>query len=218
MRAIPRGDEDENDDGRPNLTPLIDIVFLLLVFLILTVRFIPQELEIDHLLPTDRGPSNVAFEVEEIPKTHVVVHPAEVDRHRSVAWYQRFAESGERVRSATVRIGAESVTVHEDEPGEAALERVASFVAAELARREIPGAPRAAQDPVVVHAYSGMPWKYALWAYDAVRFYELQRGGGRPVGASGPVDARSLAFAPPRIRDYDPRELGDELFELTRLR
>ena len=54
--------------NKPNMTPLIDIVFLLLVFFILTTKFIPEEKVIKQLLPTDQGSRSVQQEMIDEPE------------------------------------------------------------------------------------------------------------------------------------------------------
>jgi hypothetical protein len=81
-------------------------------------------------------------------------------------------------------------------------------------------AGRQEQDPIEIHCFSGLPWKFALVAFDAVRHYEHQASGeqGSEVGWMDAATTRRISFAPPRIRDSSRHELGDELFELTHLR
>ncbi len=64
--------ESENDDGGPNLTPLIDVVFLLLIFFLVATRFDQQEREISPTLaevmaarPVSAGSSEVVVNVAE---------------------------------------------------------------------------------------------------------------------------------------------------------
>ena len=47
--------DDDEDEVEGDMTPMIDIIFLLLVFFILTTKFIPEEKVIANLLPTDKG-------------------------------------------------------------------------------------------------------------------------------------------------------------------
>lgn len=49
-----------------NLTPLIDVVFLLLIFFILTSRFAQQDLEMDVQLPTATEAQPMVMEPKEI--------------------------------------------------------------------------------------------------------------------------------------------------------
>lgn len=49
-----RLDSDDRDDDAPNLTPLIDVVFLLLVFFLVATTFAKEEVELDLELPAAR--------------------------------------------------------------------------------------------------------------------------------------------------------------------
>jgi len=59
---------DDQDDEEPsaNLTPLIDVVFLLLIFFMVTTTFLDPEREIDIDLPTAESGGAPTEEIEEI--------------------------------------------------------------------------------------------------------------------------------------------------------
>ena len=58
------------------MTPMIDIIFLLLVFFILTTKFIPEEKVIANLLPTDKGQSSASTpEVVETEEINIKIIP-----------------------------------------------------------------------------------------------------------------------------------------------
>jgi hypothetical protein len=97
------------------------------------------------------------------------------------------------------------------------LARVHTYIADHLAPFESGDADRREQPPVTIHCFSGMPWSYALVAYDACRAYEAAHVAGTAVARDIAV-AREVDFAPPRVRDYSPNELGEELFEIVHLR
>jgi len=102
---------------------------------------------------------------------------------------------------------------------EAYINSIHLYIAEELAKYEDPGQPRNKQQDVVIHCFSGLSWKFALIAYDAVRSYEGVRSGIKYTGDPKELDeARSVSFAPPRIRDYDPNELGNELYEIIHMK
>ena len=80
-------------------------------------------------------------------------------------------------------------------------------------------ADRKAQAPITIHCFSGLSWKYALVAYDACRGYEGGVTGRRSTGNPSDFDeAREVDFAPPRIRDYSAKELGEELFVIVHMK
>lgn len=45
----------KTEEVRPNLTPMIDIIFQLLIFFVLTAKFIAFEGQLQAYLPKDRG-------------------------------------------------------------------------------------------------------------------------------------------------------------------
>ncbi len=97
------------------------------------------------------------------------------------------------------------------------VEAVHTYLQDELKKREQGSALRKDEDPVVINCFSGMPWKYAIVVYDAVRDYERQQTGGKGLAGVGDptrLEAREVNFAPPRIRDYHTWELGNELWEI----
>jgi hypothetical protein len=101
---------------------------------------------------------------------------------------------------------------------EAEVAQVHRYIMDELQRREIDGG-RKDQNPVVIHCFSGLPWKYALVVYDAVRQFEgTQTGEATGSDVEGIVNAREVNFAPPRIRNYHTWERGNEIFEIIHLK
>ena len=62
-------------EAKPNLTPMIDVVFLLLIFFIVTMRFKTLDMKIQADLPRDVGPSP---EISRPPETVKLV--ARLDR------------------------------------------------------------------------------------------------------------------------------------------
>ena len=59
---------------KPDMTPMIDVVFLLLIFFIVTLKFKTLEGRLDAALPKDRGTSSAT--VEEIEKVDIVIKVA----------------------------------------------------------------------------------------------------------------------------------------------
>jgi hypothetical protein len=220
-------------DGRIDLVPMIDCIMLLLLFFILTTRFTADEKQISALLPTDRGDGvpRKTKEIIDLPTDiNLVVTPTGIPRGLSEASYQRAWEDIERLRSrtppsATLRIGGSNPLVIDGSlfssadrtAVQAQVEAIHAYVARELAAREEAGG-RTDQHPVNIHCFSGLSWGYALAAYDAVRAYEARQQPGTSGTQSVPATGqRLMTFAPPRVRNHTPTELGRELWELTRL-
>lgn len=216
-------DHDDDCAEKPNLTPLIDIVFLLLVFLILTTRFIEEEKFIGQLLPTDQGPS--AEPVDEIvlkENLNIAIVPGDAVKGSSAADLNDLAASRApwAIPSVRVIIDGEDLLLDTSGDQERNMERVHAFISAALARRELAHVPRGDQDPIILHCYSGLPYRYALTAYDAIRSYEQELDAGdmefdKEIGLKM---ERRVSFAPPRLRDYRQHERGYELQELLALR
>ena len=100
------------------------------------------------------------------------------------------------------------------------VDMVHQVIREELAKFEEAGLPRNKQPDIVIHCFSGLSWKFALIAYDAVRAYEADAPGGiKWTGDPKELDgARSVNFAPPRIRNYDSNEQGNELYEIIHMK
>ena len=72
-----RPDMDDEDEVEADMTPMIDVIFLLLVFFILTTKFIPEEKIISSLMPTDKGQSAASSPpIEEIVNANILIYPA----------------------------------------------------------------------------------------------------------------------------------------------
>lgn len=212
-----------------DMTPMIDIVFLLLIFFLLTTAFIPDELAIESLLPTQEGNSKLTEAVIEPPEDiNIIIVPAGMERNRQPSWYQhRWLEERQRSRALLsvgntepVEVAGAAMDPHQgSDPAvqDAAVRSMHAYIHGALALRELPAADRAGQDPVVINCFSGLPWRYAIVAYDAVRAYERECSDADP-GSLREADARVVNFSPPRIRHYSPLELGNELYEIIHKR
>lgn len=220
---------DENDgETKGDMTPMIDIIFLLLIFFILTTKFVPDEKFIASILPTHLGLGNpISSEEIELPDdVNILVYPVGMPRDKQPSWYNARWTDQRNTKVAYLRIGSsEQVEINGSELSlddrarvDIELDRAHGYVFNELEKREQNSAVRRDEDPVVVHCFSGLPWKYAILVYDAVRDYERVKTG---KGVGGPQDlllAREVNFAPPRIRDYHVWELGKELSDIVHKR
>jgi Biopolymer transport protein ExbD/TolR len=223
---------DAQSDGKLDLVPMIDCVMLLLLFFILTTRFVSEEKQISALLP----PHGQAITQDKTPiptpppEIHLVLSPADLPIGLDEHGYQRAWENIQRLRgtsaqTAQLRIGGSDPITMEGRLMQGAdhalaqsiIDGIHAHVDRELSAREQPGG-RKEQAPVNIHCFSGLSWGYALVAYDAVRAYE---GKYQPAGEtpSSIMDdqQRTVTFAPPRIRNLNDHELGQELWDLKHL-
>jgi hypothetical protein len=219
--------EEKIETGKLDLVPMIDCIMLLLLFFILTTRFTSEEQAIASMLPTDKGTGQPTTKTP-VPKQEakICIYPAGFERGLQPSQYlEKLKDLHGEPTVAWMRIGdgepleVDLRAIHEKGSVEAqrALARVHAYIAERLSPFESGDADRTKQPPVTIHCFSGMPWAYALVAYDGCRAYEAAHVAGT-MAARDIAVAREVDFAPPRIRDYSPHELGDELFEIVHLR
>ena len=226
------------DSDHLDLVPMIDCIMLLLLFFMMTTKFSSADKSIAALLPTDQGPGPTSTPLDPPAKISVSLYPAGLaPGYQPTEYAQQVAKlhrPGQVIPDACLRVGngepllipgavltrkgsAQSAT--EIAATTALIERIHAHIASELNRFEKPGQPRNKQNDILITCFSGLSWKFALIAYDGVRDYE---GVISKVVASGDPaqleNARAVTFVPPRIRDYSPNELGDELFEIVQQR
>ncbi len=65
---------DKFEEVEPEMTPMIDVVFLLLIFFIVTLKFKTLEGRLDAALPKDRG--TATQQTDEIEKVDIVIRVA----------------------------------------------------------------------------------------------------------------------------------------------
>ncbi|MHC4823566.1 MAG: ExbD/TolR family protein [Planctomycetota bacterium] len=85
------------EEIKPDMTPMIDVTFLLLIFFIVTLKFKVLEGRLDAALPKDRGTST--SEAEEIEKVDImlfVADPGELVDDPALKGLQMF--QGRRIR------------------------------------------------------------------------------------------------------------------------
>jgi len=218
-----------NDNSVPlDMTPMIDCIFLLLIFFILTSKFVPDDLAIVSLMPTDKGTATSPDQAP-IPPPHIAIKifPAGMVRGFQPSDYRNQLAAlrpapGRPIERVWIQVGGDDPIEVEGaplrQPGSAAVardvDRLHAHLHQALAARE--SADGTATPPVVIHCFSGLSWKYALLAYDAVREHErLATGGPLAQRAADLRGAREVSFAPPRLRNYSPNEFGDELHEIV---
>ncbi len=65
--------EDDDEIPKPNMTPMIDVVFQLLIFFLVNMKFKTLDMKIDAFLPKDRGLAKTITQIEEKPKLVAVL-------------------------------------------------------------------------------------------------------------------------------------------------
>jgi hypothetical protein len=227
--------DDKLAQGKLDLVPMIDCIMLLLLFFILTTKFSSEEKVIASLLPTDKGqaPTTPSKPVSPPKQVNICVYPEGLTKGFQPSEYQRKLDEmkksgGVIIANAQLRIGGSDplqitgkVLNKKSDPGmKQQMEAIHNYISVQLAARETQGAAlRRDQDPVVISCFSGLSWKFAIIAYDAVRAYEATKMGSKldAKDLSSWEKAREVTFAPPRIRNYSMKELGEELYEVVQM-
>ncbi len=226
--------DDQFDEGRLDLVPMIDCIMLLLLFFMMTTKFSTEEKAIASLLPTDKGGGNGTTSPLDAAtqSVKIAIYPAGLERGQDPAAYQGQVRDRQKkepvLKKAWIRIGGRPpMEINGDllnqdakKAMQAKVDEIHKYLSEELKAFEIPDRARFKQPDVVINCYSGLSWKFALIAYDAVRAYEATAPGhieytGRPEDLQV---ARAVYFAPPRVRNYSATELGDELQEIIHLK
>jgi hypothetical protein len=227
--------EDKLGEGKLDLVPMIDCIMLLLLFFIMTTKFTSEEKTITSLLPTDKGQAAATPQKVEPPQqVNICIYPAGMDKGFQPSEYE--AKLREIQPSSVAVIPKAWVRIGTNQPIELDGSQLRGKTGDQLkqqvdqAHQYISDALRAfetgnpsdrkGQSPITIHCFSGLSWKYAIVAYDACRAYEAQVSGRKATGDPA-VDfdnAREVDFAPPRIRDYSTKELGNELFEIIHMK
>ena len=65
--------EGDENDPHPNMTPMIDVVFQLLIFFLVTMKFKTLDMKIEAFLPKDKGLAKTIVKLEEKPKLVAVL-------------------------------------------------------------------------------------------------------------------------------------------------
>jgi biopolymer transport protein ExbD len=228
--------KDTENEVKGDMTPMIDIIFLLLVFFILTTKFVPNERAISNLMPTDQGQAKAELEsiIEPPEDINVRIWPAGLpmtgDQNQLQAQWESMQQSGVGNQQAIMQIGNGARLLIEGDVlsksanksqqiGQVAL--VHEYIRKELEKREMPGDinDRSTQNPVLIHCFSSLSWKYALVAFDAVRNYEAQKAGRGLASRPDAMDrARKVNFAPSRSRIYENMSEGNELYDIISLK
>lgn len=220
------------DEGRLDLVPMIDCIMLLLLFFMMTTKFSSEEKAINSLLPTNQGSGAASAPSKDPPRTiNICIYPDGMQKGYQPGEYlsqlEKTRGSGIIIENAALRVGGREpmpiegnvLRAKKSKPMEDLVEQIHQYIDSELSKYEQEGKPRKEQNDIVIHCFSGMSWKYALLAYDAVRAYEARVGQIKWTGNPEElVQARAVNFAPPRVRNYAVDELGNELYEIIHMK
>jgi hypothetical protein len=220
-------------EDRVNMIPLIDCMFFLILFFMIITKFEPDEKAVASLLPTDKGQMNAKpTSVAPVEQINLLVYPQGVEKGYQPSEYRKQLEELEKSRSffeiARIRVGgrdpieinglALAQRSNNSEQMRDNILQAHAYIKEALNNLEEAGKPRKEQKPVVISCYSGMPWKYALLVYDAVRAYEAEKTGSFNKNTFDLLEAREVSFAPPQIRNFHKNELGNELYTIVNMR
>lgn len=222
------GHSDGMDDGRLDLVPMTDCIMLLLLFFMMTTKFSTEEKAISSLLPTDKGQGAVSQEKKDPPQmVNICIYPEGMTKGYQPSDYAsqlaKMRGNSTVIKNAYLRIGGRepvlmpgsSLNSRGGSAMQAEVEKIHAYISEEMSKFEKAGESRNKQNDVVINCFSGLSWKFALIAYDAVRAYEAKTGGIKWTGDPNELlSARGVSFSPPRIRDYSANELGNELYEI----
>ena len=220
------------DKTDADMTPMIDIVFLLLIFFLLTTTFVMPEKAIAQLLPTEQGTSAQSVPDIEKPDDIVIsIVPAEMERGFQPSWYQQKWDTDVQRDLAWLRVGQSEPLLIDGgamrfaniEQEQQHLGEIHQYIADQLQRRELGAAQRKDEASVLIHCYSGLPWRYALSVFDSVIAYEHDQAktDGAALGtaiAQHNAGARTVDFAGPPIRHASIYPQGDELYYIVHKR
>ncbi len=87
-----QGDEKDENEAKPDLNPMIDVVFQLLIFFLITMKFKTLDMKIEAFLPKDKGLAQTIQEPDEKPKLEAVLK-------------RKKGENGTRVKVANQTLG-----------------------------------------------------------------------------------------------------------------
>jgi len=227
--------DDKLAEGKLDLVPMIDCIMLLLLFFILTTKFVSEEKSISSILPTDKGQAAASpSKVTPPEQVNICIFPAGMEKALQPSDYIQQLRAIQTslspvINKVWVRIGiapvlavdGSTLKIKDGSAVVSSLDQMHKYIFDELTKFEnATPSDRKGQSPVVINCFSGLSWKFALVAYDAVRAYEAKVSGRVRTGdpAKDFDGAREVDFAPPRVRDYTSNELGNELYEIVNMK
>ena len=229
------GRKPEDNAVPMDMTPMIDCIFLLLIFFILTSKFTPDEKAIASLMPTDKGQA-AAASPSPVPKeqVNIKIYPAPMVKGHQPSEYLaqlkniRAQLGGKPINNVYIQIGGDNpievdgrfLVLQGGDEVKRQVDNVHAYILEAMKARMTGAASQKEEQPVLIHCYSGLSWKFAILAYDAVRNAELKITGAVKAleNKAQLQSAREVMFTPPRIRNYSSNEGGNELYEIISMR
>jgi biopolymer transport protein ExbD len=197
----------QGESATPNLTPMIDVTFQLLIFFMLCTRFITPQGGFDAELPRKQGLDPTLAELPDEPLTiYCEWEPgAQAGSYVvAIASRARLAVADSYLAIGDV-VPLPSETTGQKHDRKAEYTRVFDALVSGLAQYERqPGNPTSyeisfAQDPARGAAYGTAPWAYVTLAIDAVTKRNKQR-----AHAGEPALPVNFKFADSRMRFSTP--------------
>ena len=142
MRLI-RFDQDQADDEqRDGLMPMIDMIFLLLIFFLLTTRFIDPEETLAQLLPTDSGEHRTVSLLPPEDNLLITIVPADLPQQARLATCEDIAADGYWSGPVSIRYGDSQLDLPANTADPVQLDNIVGFLHPLLAQAEQAGLPR----------------------------------------------------------------------------
>lgn len=204
--------EEDREERVVNMMPLIDLVFLLLVYFMLTMTFVDEEKWMQQMMDTTQGSAVNDVEIEPPQDINICIYPEGAEGIDSTEALQKWFKSWTEKPKVVIRIKSAKMILDQSQDKEEQLTQIHEFIQTELMRYELNMVTREGQDPIKVNCFSHLPWYYASAAYDAVRAHESSfNGGPYTIG-------RDFKFAPREVNRMSYDQAGRELHRLTKLR
>lgn len=138
------------EDGKLQMTPMIDVVFLLLVFFMCATKFKVPDYRLDYHFPRDRGQNAVeAPRIDDVPELRITLKPLDAPEGQA---------------RASIRIGRDTWV----QPSELGIAVKANYQA-------LSNASNAAgkKIPVVIDGDGEVDFEYVMLAFDACLAAEI---------------------------------------------
>jgi biopolymer transport protein ExbD len=152
-----------------NMTPMIDVVFQLLIFFMLTMQFKEVEGKLLSQLPKQYGPAD-SIAVPIVDEVRIVVCAGGdlAGHHRDKGLHEKSAKDGARCLVQVERSDVGELARSEDRPGALPANRAVYRAAAERTRELLGSAPQGSRR-VVLDADSEVAYEHVIGLVDALK-------------------------------------------------